>query len=252
MLADAINYAHSKGVVVVAATGNTGSNFVLCPARYPNVIAVAKTDNSNNWDGSNYGPEVDLAAPGALIYSTIIGGSYDYKSGSSMASGYVSGLAAILKGIPDNLSPDAIELQMESTALDIEFAGWDDYTGAGLIQMDAAIKLASPIENPDMDQSSTSGGSADIPGKSAPTNTPIPTRTVSPTLSAQEATATFTPETEPVENETGTPTSTPTVEVSEVETQGDSGFNTYILPCIGILLILLGVFLAWFFTRKNR
>lgn len=251
VLADAINYAHSKGVIVIAAAGNSSTNFVLYPARYPNVIAVARTNSGNNWEGSNYGPEIDLAAPGSSIYSTIIGG-YDYNSGSSMATGYVSGLAAILMGISGNSSPDTIELQMDSTALDIEFAGWDVYTGAGLIQMDAAIQLALSKDTSEGEQSSSPGGSAGGPGQNAPTNTSIPTWTVSPALPAQEATATFTPETEPVENETGTPTSTATVGANEVETQGDSGFNAYILPCVGILLILLGVFLAWFFTRKNR
>jgi subtilisin family serine protease len=251
VLADAINYAHSKGVIVVAAAGNTGGNFVLYPARYPNVIAVAKTNNTNNWDGSNYGPEVDLAAPGASIYSTTIGG-YDYKSGSSMASGYTSGLAAILKGIPGNVSPDAIELQMESTALDIEFTGWDEYTGAGLIQMDSAIQLALPTELPPGEQSSPSVGGGAIPGQVPPTNTPIPTWTVTPTLPTQTKTATFTPETQSGDAVTGTPTSTLTEEANEVETQSDSGKSAYTLPCLGIIFILLGMLLGWFYTKKTK
>jgi thermitase len=252
VLEDAINYAHSKGAVVVAAAGNGGTNFVLYPARYPNVIAVARTDSSNHWDGSNYGPEVDLAAPGTSIYSTVIGG-YDYKSGSSMATGFVSGLAAVLKGVAGNTSPDTIESQLESTALDIEFAGWDEYTGAGLIQMDAAIQQALQEANrPTETGSSSTGGGGSAPIQIAPTNTPIPTWTASLTPPPQEATVTFTPESGPNDMVTETFTSTPTEQASEVQTQESSGTNTYILPCAGIMLILLGILWILAVRRKQR
>jgi subtilisin family serine protease len=254
ILEDAINYAHNMGAVIVAAAGNAGSNFILYPARYPNVIAVAKTNSANNWDGSNYGPEIDLSAPGASIFSTVIGG-YDYKSGSSMSTGFVSGLAAILMGIPDNASPDAIKLQMESTALDIEFTGWDEYTGAGLIQMDAAIQLALQSIIP-------AGGSGDLPAgggsrliQVAPTYTPSPTWTVSSTLPSPESTATLTPEPSStgfaIETMSNTPTA-PTQEKSEVEAQESSEISVYTLPCAGILLILLGIILLLVFRRKQQ
>lgn len=253
VLADAINYAHSNGAVVVAAAGNTSSNFILYPARYPNVIAVAKTNSTDNWDGSNYGPEIDLSAPGAMIYSTIIG-SYDYKSGSSMSTAYVSGLAAILLGIPGNVSPDTIESQMESTALDIEFTGWDEYTGAGLIQMDAAIRLAwSPTPIPGAQSSSVPrSGNGNIPGQIIPTNTPIPFWTASPTPSMQEATTTFTPEATSSPSVTKSPTETLSANVNEVQAQGASSSKTYILPCVGLAFILLGIFLIWYSRRKNN
>ena len=253
-LEDAINYARSKGVVVVAAAGNTAGNFVLYPARYPNVIAVARTNSANNWEASSYGPEIDLSAPGTLIYSTVIGG-YDYKSGSSMSTGFVSGLAAILMGIPGNASPDVIESQMESTALDIEFAGWDEYTGAGLIQMDAAIQQALQPSNPPDDSSdlSTGGGPGLI--QVAPTNTATPTWTVSLTPPPQVTTATFTLESSStaivIETMSNTPV-TPAKEKSEVEAQSNSGNNNFILPCVGILLIVLGVSLIWFLRRKQE
>lgn len=251
VLADAINYAHGQSVVIVAAAGNTGANFVLYPARYPNVIAVAKTNNTNNWDVSNYGPEIDLSAPGALIYSTVVGG-YDYKSGSSMSTGYVSGLAAILKGIGGNVSPDVIETQMESTALDIEFAGWDEYTGAGLIQMDAAILLALPPTSiPQEQDSSSSAGGGNIPGQIVPTNTPIPTWTVSLTSPVEPGRTVSATETASVTVYAETRTSTPTQTEIEVEAQGDSETPNYFLPCTGLLLIVLGVFLVLFLGRKS-
>jgi thermitase len=251
VLEDAINYAHSKGAVVVAAAGNGGTNFVLYPARYPNVIAVARTDSGNNWDGSNYGPEVDLAAPGTSIYSTVIGG-YDYKSGSSMATGFVSGLAAVLMGVSGNTSPDLIESQMETTALDIEFSGWDEYTGAGLIQMDAAIQQALQEANQPAETGSSSTGGGSVPIQIAPTNTPIPTWTASLTSPPQEATVTFTPESRPNDMATETFTSTPTEQANEVQAQESSGTNTYILPCAGIVLILLGILWILAVRRKQQ
>ena len=143
-LENAINYAYGKGVTIVASSGNDGSSFVLYPARYPPVIAVGATDSNNNYASfSNYGLEVDLAAPGVAIYSTWIGG-YNYDSGTSMAAPFVSGLAAILSGMHENSSPDTIAWEMQSTALDLGPAGVDPYFGHGLIQIDQAIQLALP------------------------------------------------------------------------------------------------------------
>jgi len=252
VLADAINYAHSRGAIVLAAAGNTGANFVLYPARYPNVVAVAKTDSTNNWDASNYGPEIDLAAPGTAIYSTIVGG-YDYKSGSSLSTAYASGLAAILKGIPGNISPDGIETQMESTALDIEFTGWDEYTGAGLIQMDAAIQLAMQSSTiPTLQKTSPPDSGGNPPGQIPPTNTPIPTWTLPSIPSSSTVTITLTIETDSLVRRTETVTSMSPLMENEVEAQGHSGSKNYFLPCTGILLISLGVFLIWFFRRKKE
>jgi thermitase len=70
VLEDAVKYAHDLECVVVAATGNNNSS-VSYPARYPDVIAVAATDSNDQKAGfSNYGPEVDVAAPGVGIRST--------------------------------------------------------------------------------------------------------------------------------------------------------------------------------------
>ncbi|MCP4143323.1 MAG: peptidase S8, partial [Chloroflexi bacterium] len=104
---NAIDYAYGKGVVIIAASGNNDAACpVFCyPALYPNVIAVGATDAGNNIASfSNFGPALDLVAPGVNIYSTGVG-SYFYDSGTSMSAPYVSGLAAILRGIPGSGSP---------------------------------------------------------------------------------------------------------------------------------------------------
>jgi subtilisin family serine protease len=142
-LADAVDYADARGVLVVAAAGNTGSPTVLFPARLPKVVAVAATDEANARAAlSNYGPEIDVAAPGIAIYSTDLGGSYGDRSGTSMATAFVSGLAALIAGEIDSGDPDAVRDAIEDTALDIAPAGRDDFTGYGLIQADAALDEA--------------------------------------------------------------------------------------------------------------
>jgi thermitase len=94
-LEDAVKYAFSKGVVVVAAAGNH-IKAVTYPAYYNNVIAVAATNPDGTvWAESNDGNFVDVYAPGVDILSTYPDNKYAYLSGSSMATAYVSAVAAI-------------------------------------------------------------------------------------------------------------------------------------------------------------
>ena len=96
-LAEAVNYAWNKGAIVVAAAGNEGSQTPVYPAYYEHVIAVSATEQDDTLALlSNYGTWVDVAAPGFEIYSTLPGDEYGYKTGTSFATAYISGLAAIL------------------------------------------------------------------------------------------------------------------------------------------------------------
>ncbi|MBN1681204.1 MAG: S8 family serine peptidase [Anaerolineae bacterium] len=101
---DAISYATGQGVIVAAASGNLGVEIVHYPSSYDHVISVAGlTEDITGWvwyDYSNYNQYVDIAAPGRAIYSTSIdldlNPIYGYKSGTSMAAGQVSGVAALM------------------------------------------------------------------------------------------------------------------------------------------------------------
>lgn len=149
-LQDAVNYAYSLDVTIVAAAGNVavGSYSVLYPARLPHVIAVTAIDNTNTVAGfSRFGPEVDVAAPGVDIFSTLPAGTYGVDSGTSMASPFVAGLAALLRSLHGNTSPDLITSQITATALDIGAAGFDDFSGFGLIQADAAVRPFFPAKS---------------------------------------------------------------------------------------------------------
>nr|WP_241154416.1 S8 family peptidase [Staphylospora marina] len=121
-LQDAVNYAWNKGVVVVAAAGNSNTSAPSYPAYYSNAIAVASTTSSDTRSSfSNYGSWVDVAAPGSDIASTYIGSSYVYLSGTSMAAPHVAGLAGLLAS--QGRSAANIRAAIEQTADKISGTG---------------------------------------------------------------------------------------------------------------------------------
>jgi len=137
-LEEAVSYAHAKGCVLVAAVGDE-SGAVGYPARYPEVLAVAATDGGDQrWPFSNYGPEVDVAAPGAGILSTLWG-DYLWWTGTSQAAPHVAGLAALIWSVNPHLTPDEVKGIIEQTVVDLGDPGRDDYYGWGRIDANAAI-----------------------------------------------------------------------------------------------------------------
>jgi uncharacterized repeat protein (TIGR01451 family) len=129
----AIDYAIDHGSLVVASAGNEGGA-VWYPAAYSPVLAVAATDASDQRASfSNYGPEIDLAAPGSGIYSTWNFGNYLSKSGTSMAAPHVSGLVAFLWSSWPTLSASEVITTLMRTADDITEPGYDPFTGWGRI-----------------------------------------------------------------------------------------------------------------------
>jgi thermitase len=96
-LKEALDYAWSRGAVIVAAAGNDGSSKAIYPAFYDNCMAVtAVRENGTPAPLANYGGWVDTAAYGYKIYTTLPGNGYGYRYGTSFAAAYISGLAANL------------------------------------------------------------------------------------------------------------------------------------------------------------
>ncbi|MCO5176243.1 MAG: S8 family serine peptidase [Thermomicrobiales bacterium] len=119
-----INYAWSKGVVIVAAAGNSNTSRPFYPAYYSSTIAVAATTSQDQKASfSNFGSWVDVAAPGQSILSTTMGSTYGLMSGTSMAAPFVSGLAGLLWSTPYGTSKTAVRSRLESTADKISGTG---------------------------------------------------------------------------------------------------------------------------------
>ncbi len=146
LLKDAVDYAWNKGVLVVAAAGNDGSDSPVYPAAYDHVLAIAATDwNDQRWSISNYGDYIDLAAPGVGIYSTDWeggAGPYASRSGTSMASPHVAAVAALMLAVNPNLTNQDLENLLKSSATDLGDPGWDPYYGYGRVDAYRAVQAA--------------------------------------------------------------------------------------------------------------
>ena len=133
---EAVSYAVSSGCVVVAAAGNFGSSASnYCPSHLEQAIVVSAVNQGFNiMSFSNYGPSVDVSAPGNHILSCIPGGGYSYLDGTSMAVPHVSAVAAMLKLAHPSAAPKRIEALITSRAKDRGAAGWDRFYGYGVVQ----------------------------------------------------------------------------------------------------------------------
>lgn len=157
-LEDAVNYAYERGVTVVAAAGNDGTDEVLYPAAFENCIAVGAVQYDKDLAPySNYGDGLDLVAPGGnlevdqnydgfedgILQETFaafgIGWGYWFSTGTSMASPHVAGVAALVKSIHPEYGPDDIRQVLQDTAQDLGAPGWDERYGYGLIDAYAAV-----------------------------------------------------------------------------------------------------------------
>lgn len=137
---DAIIAAKNAGITVVAAAGNSGpaDNTVIYPAKYEEAVAVTATDST---DGQPYwssrGPEVDIAAPGASIYSTYPDKRYATMSGTSMATPHVAGTAALILATHPSYTPDQVLNLLRSTATNLPALSTNQ-EGAGLVNTELA------------------------------------------------------------------------------------------------------------------
>jgi|YNPNPStandDraft_1061719.scaffolds.fasta_scaffold22541_2 subtilisin family serine protease len=144
---EAVRYAQSKGVLVVAAAGNNGAEQLFYPAAYEGVVAVAGTAYGNTrWSLSNYGSFIDIAAPAGTVYSTYwqasTGSTYQFLSGTSMATPAVVGVAALLWSLNPALTASEVADILMQSAMDLGDPGWDIYYGHGQVDAYAAALQA--------------------------------------------------------------------------------------------------------------
>ena len=140
--ADAVYAVYQAGIVQVAAAGNE-SSYVNYPAAYLETIAVSATDNQDNvtsW--SNYGAEIDLAAPGVEINSTYKGSEYAVLDGTSMAAPHVTGTVALVLENQPTYTPDEVSEVLRNTADDLDITPAKQ--GAGLVDAEEAASVTNP------------------------------------------------------------------------------------------------------------
>lgn len=173
-LKSACDYAHDRGVTLVAASGNEYASQVGYPAAFDNVIAVGASRYDGTRAGySNTGAGLDLLAPGGdtavdqngdgyadgVLQETIQGGGWTYTfwEGTSMAAPHVAAAAALViaQGVDD---PDQVRSVLRSTAQDVGASGYDTSTGYGVLDVGAAVALAAGSGSSGGDTGGSSGG----------------------------------------------------------------------------------------------
>jgi subtilisin len=145
------NSAFASGVLLVAAAGNAGPppagqpTSVGFPGRYRNVVAVSAIDSNNMLAPfSSRGPQVEICAPGVQVLSTIPGGGFGQKSGTSMACPHVAGAAAVVWGAHRFASNVQIWNLLGASADNLGNPGWDPLFGYGRVDVDQAAMAMAP------------------------------------------------------------------------------------------------------------
>jgi subtilisin family serine protease len=155
----ALSAARAAGVVIVAASGNDGTQGVYYPASSPHVIAVGATDvNDNRASFSSYGPELDLVAPGASVpvanapSARLPANYYPNGSGTSFATPHVAGAAALLWARYPTATRDQIVSRLEGSADKLGWMGglnWTGDAGFGRLNLHRAVaQSALPVIRP--------------------------------------------------------------------------------------------------------
>jgi thermitase len=127
---------NGNGAVIVAAAGNDGDSTLNYPAAYAQVISVAATDSSDaHASFSNANADVEIAAPGVNVLSTVRGGAYATLSGTSMATPHVSAVAGVLRQLFPSENATAIRNRIDAAVNDLGPAGRDATFGFGRVNL---------------------------------------------------------------------------------------------------------------------
>lgn len=140
---DAIDYAAEQGVLLVTSAGNEYKRILSYPSAYNGVVTVAaSTPWNDKADFSTTGWWNSVAAPGVRILSTVTGGGYELWQGTSMASPFVTGAAALLLAQYPDLTPLEMKNQIEQTA---QGNGFTEELGYGVIDVAAMLGELKPM-----------------------------------------------------------------------------------------------------------
>ena len=177
-----------NGILSIAAAGNDGSSTYGFPASYDNVLSVGAVDSSKSLATfSTFNDRVDLVAPGVDVYSTLPSGSceicsqtfqstYGFVSGTSQATPYVSGIAALLWSYNTNLGVNMIYNALINSAEDLGSSGRDNFYGNGLVSALAAYNsLTSSSGTAPPATTAPFSASSPPPALSPITNPPVTT-----------------------------------------------------------------------------
>lgn len=164
-LDEVVAEAVQRGVVVVAAAGNNGSEAPFYPAAVPEALAVGATDAKDGSPAfSNYGRFVDLVAPGEAIQSTAPNAHWTLLSGTSMAAPHVSGVAALLLSKLPGLTPEQVGTLLRSSA---DRLPTERFTGAGRLNAARALAYSGPLPQAKLDMLGEVSGIWDVRGTAA-------------------------------------------------------------------------------------
>lgn len=142
-----INEVLQQGSVIIGGAGNDQSPIAFYPASYRGVISVAALGaDTVKANYSNYHETVDISAPGSFIYSTVLGNTYGYSSGTSMAAPVVTGIAGLIKSLRPEYSAGQIAGIMKASALDVSELNKEYMTslGAGMVHAARALSISNP------------------------------------------------------------------------------------------------------------
>ncbi len=175
-LREAIAYAFQQGVLIVASSGNDrhNGNPINYPAAYPEVIAVGATGTSDTIAGfSNTGDYIMIAAPGVNLWTTTLDGGYGAPNGTSFASSYVAGTAALVFTLRPDLRHEDVICILQASADDKGPPGKDPEYGWGRLNAFRAVQMAQTYQH-------------------CPLYEPAPVEP-SPTIAAEDVTGTHVP-----------------------------------------------------------
>jgi subtilisin family serine protease len=149
-MTNAYTAARNAGIVNFASSGNSGNTTIGYPATASSVNAVgASSRNGQRASFSSYGSKLAFVAPGQSIYTTDRTGSNGYSSndyttidGTSFSSPYAAGVAALILSVNPSLSAIEVEDIMKTTCRDMGTAGYDQFTGWGMLNAEAAVLAA--------------------------------------------------------------------------------------------------------------